>query len=664
MLVRNLAATASAAVLLFACGAALADGPPPAAAFGRVPALEDADISPDGTHLALLGANAQQKVVNIIGIDDQKVTTLPLGDLDSYDVRWAGDQQLLIGATFLQKWREDPKHVYHYDRHIIVGADGKLIGKLLGDSEDSVFITGIPVLGVTDGAKPAVAAMGLASNGHTDSYAEELSKIKRKKQDSTRALFRADATTGKSTIIERGNDATRAWIVDANGDPRIRWDVDLSHVTSIMAKPKGAGGYKVLYRTTSTERDPDILGYSTAEDAIYLRVPQKDGTSKIARQSLASGEITVIGPKTPSRSVGLKWDPRRSEPVAIVYGEEDGRYEWLDPQIGAIHASLSKAFKGKSVEFVNWSRDRKRYVIRVEAADSAPSWFLFDAGKGEVSPIQESYPELKDAKLGAKTYLTYKAGDGLEIPAYLTLPPGGAVGGKLPLIVMPHGGPGARDEAGFDYLAQFVASRGYAVLQPQFRGSAGFGAEFQEAGHKAWGGKMQTDLTDGIKTLADKGLIDPKRVCIVGWSYGGYAALAGITLHPEAYRCAASINGVTDLPMFIGEQVHAYGRGSEVAEDWQSIIGDASGDGPALAAASPAQHAERASGPVLLVAGEDDTTVPFEQSTKMKQALEDAGKPVQLVSFPGDDHYLHATKDRVAMMEALEKFLAKNLPVT
>jgi dipeptidyl aminopeptidase/acylaminoacyl peptidase len=662
MSTRLLSAAASAAVLLFACGSAMAEAPPPALAFARA-ALEEAAISPDGSHLALLGATADQKVLNIIGIDDQKMVTVPLGQNDTFEVQWAGNRQMLLGIVFLQKFPYDINHVYHFSRHVILGLDGKAVGKVLSDSDESVYLTDLPILGVSDGDKAHLAVLGMDVSGQTDAQAKD-TRLQTKRVDAVRALWRVDAANGKGHLTERGNVNTQNWMVDAAGEPRLRWDFDLTHTTRVMGRPKGAMAYKILYSAGAQGADPDIVGYSDPDDAIYLREEQADGSTKLFRKSLATGAETFVGPKIPSRAVGMLWDDRRLAPLAITYGDAREHIEWLDAEMGAVHASLSKAFKGKTVAFENWSADRKRILFTVEGPETPPSWYMYDAGHGEVSPIQDVYPDLKGAKLGLKTLISYKAADGLTIPAYITMPPGApAGGGKLPLIVLPHGGPESHDGPGFDFLAQFIATRGYVVLQPQFRGSTGFGESFHGMGKKAWGGGMQTDLVDGVKALAAQGVIDPKRVCIVGWSYGGYAALAGMTSYPETYKCGVSINGVADLQLLIGETIHDYGKGSDSAFGLQALIGDASGDTALLIAGSPARHANAVNGPILLVAGEEDTTVPYEQSVHMKNALLDAGKSVEMVSFKGDDHQLHITKDRVAMMQALEAFLAKNLPV-
>lgn len=234
-------------------------------------------------------------------------------------------------------------------------------------------------------------------------------------------------------------------------------------------------------------------------------------------------------------------------------------------------------------------------------------------------------------------------------------------GAKAPLIVLPHGGPASRDTYSFDFLAQFLASRGYGVLQPQFRGSWGFGKAFQDAGRGEWGDKMQTDLLDGVAAAAASGDIDPARVCIVGASYGGYAALAGATLHPDAYRCAASIAGVSDLGLLLVEQTRVFGRDSGSFQELRKMLSGAATT--KLAAISPSHLAANVRVPVLLIHGDKDTVVPFEQSQKMADALQAAGKPVELVTLVDENHYLTRAATRTQMLQTLEGFLARNLPV-
>jgi dipeptidyl aminopeptidase/acylaminoacyl peptidase len=226
------------------------------------------------------------------------------------------------------------------------------------------------------------------------------------------------------------------------------------------------------------------------------------------------------------------------------------------------------------------------------------------------------------------------------------------------MVVMPHGGPEERDYRGFDWWAQFVASRGFIVLQPQFRGSRGFGSAWKTAGRFKWGLEMQNDVSDGVKYLIDQGMADPKKVCIVGWSYGGYAAMAGVTLTPELYKCGIAVAGVSNLITMLGYEAIHYNMGfSSDTNYWPRVIGDPTRDAERLRATSPALHADRVTAQLLLIHGANDTTVPIEQSEQMAQAMDKAGKPYQFVRVASDDHQMRKAVSRKQMLEAMDKFL-------
>ena len=234
---------------------------------------------------------------------------------------------------------------------------------------------------------------------------------------------------------------------------------------------------------------------------------------------------------------------------------------------------------------------------------------------------------------------------------------------NLPLIVLPHGGPHTRDLPGFDWLSQALASRGYAVLQPQFRGSAGFGWDLLSAGFGEFGRKMQTDLSDGVRALAAKGTIDPKRVCIVGASYGGYAAMAGATMDTGVYRCAVADAGLSDLHDFMRYMQRRSERSDNLnVRFWDRFLGVSGTDDPALDAISPIKHVDKATIPILLIHGRDDTVVPIAQSVDMADALKEAGKQVELVKLDGEDHWLSRSETRFQMLDATVKFVEANNP--
>jgi dipeptidyl aminopeptidase/acylaminoacyl peptidase len=310
------------------------------------------------------------------------------------------------------------------------------------------------------------------------------------------------------------------------------------------------------------------------------------------------------------------------------------------------------------VSLVSWSDNRRRLIVRVDSPTDVPGYAFVDLETKKADWIGPEY-ELQTNDIAPMRAITYRAADGMELNGYLTVPRGKVEKG-LPLVVLPHGGPESRDTLGFDYWSQALASRGYAVLQVNFRGSSGFGHAYHEAGYGQWGRKMQTDLSDGVRWLAAQGVIDPKRVCIVGGSYGGYAALAGATLDPEPYRCAASVNGVSDLRRMVA---YSRSRGAEWSQRyWTRFMGAEDQGDPILRDLSPAAQAAKAKIPVLLVHGRDDTVVPLEQSRVMAEALEKAGKPAELVILKGDDHWLSRGETRLQMLRAVVDFLEKHNP--
>jgi dipeptidyl aminopeptidase/acylaminoacyl peptidase len=251
----------------------------------------------------------------------------------------------------------------------------------------------------------------------------------------------------------------------------------------------------------------------------------------------------------------------------------------------------------------------------------------------------------------------WKAADGLDLHGVLSLPPGRPAK-NLPLVVMPHGGPEARDFPVFGWWAQAFASQGYAVFQPNFRGSSGYGAAFRDAGLGEWGRKMQTDVSDGMIDLAKRGVVDPRRACIVGASYGGYAALAGVTVQHGLYRCAVSVAGVADLTAMLQYENDRRDGPSAATRYWRAFMGGWQG----LDQISPIKQAAHADAPVLLIHGKDDTVVLFDQSKAMQHALQAANKPVELVVMPGEDHWLSHEDTRVLMLKSAVAFVENYTP--
>jgi len=338
---------------------------------------------------------------------------------------------------------------------------------------------------------------------------------------------------------------------------------------------------------------------------------------------------------------------------------DDDRYTFFDRNDQAIWDATARSYPGQRLTLVSMSADHRKLVVQADSPTDGPAYAIVDLAAHKADWISNRFGALKPEDIAPRQAIAFKAKDGTPLTGYLTLPRGREPKG-LPLIVLPHGGPSARDEPGFDWWAQAMASQGYAVLQVNYRGSYGFGWDFLSAGFGEWGRKMQTDLSDGVRYLVAQGQIDPARVCIVGASYGGYAALAGATLDPGVYRCAVSVAGLSDLPRFVTWSKAV----SDVSAEryWDRFMGAKDPADPHLVDISPADHVNASTVPILLIHGKDDTVVPFDQSQIMAEALRRAGRPVDFVVLNHEDHWLSHGDTRLQMLQAVAAFLAAHNP--
>ncbi|WP_299595197.1 prolyl oligopeptidase family serine peptidase [uncultured Microbulbifer sp.] len=347
--------------------------------------------------------------------------------------------------------------------------------------------------------------------------------------------------------------------------------------------------------------------------------------------------------------------------LGVRYSGFSPSYKFFDETLDQRLSAILTSFPEHSVWLADWSQDLQDLVVYVEGSQISGSYYKFTAGEPP-QHVADTRPHFGPETINPIGKINLKARDGLIIPTLLTIPGDRVQSMKnLPAVMLPHGGPEAYDSLGFDWMAQALASRGYLVIQPQFRGSAGFGVDHRNAGHGEWGKKMQDDLTDSLAALVERGMVDPDRVCIAGASYGGYAALAGGALTPDLYRCVVSINGVTDLEEMMRDEEREYGSDHWVVAYWADIMSAGDTGKDRLREVSPAYHADSFQAPVLLIHGEDDMIVPFEQSRLMYKKLRRAKKTVQLVELEGETHNLVKSKTRQKTVEALVGFVDKHL---
>lgn len=647
------------ALLLAAAGQARADRPPAAEMFGRTPAFSQIALSPNGRLLAIdrtdearteivIRAAGRSETLRRIRLDpDEKLRKLA----------WASDDRLLIEVSTAVEvdGKSAARRQWELWRTRSVRVDGgEPTLMLLGDSRRR-GLTSASVLAATPENK-ALTMSAWSLSAATEKRATG-SKLSNARRDSgwVNTLFEVDIDSGKGRPVERGTAYTLAWLVTPRGKPiaRSEWRTDVREFTVLT---KDGRRWRRVYRSDSpnmslsgvTADGEAIVGLSRMETeyAKAWRLPIDGSEPAILFESPAGDVTEVISDAYTGIVVGFRTGGMRPLQHWIAAGWERQQHK------------LDRLFPGHEVSIVQRSRDGSRLIARVESPSRPPVFQMVDLESGRLELLGEAYPGLAGVELGEVRAIEYEARDGETIPAYLTLPPGGPEQ-QLALVVTPHGGPEARDEYEFDWQSQFLATRGYAVLRPQFRGSSGFGHSHAVAGYREWGGTMQDDVNDGVRHLIAEGVVDAARVCIAGTSYGGYAALAGAAFTPELYACAASINGVSDLPEMISHVSSRAGEQSDELAYWRRHIGPATD--PRVAAVSPARAADEIRAPVLLLHGIDDTVVPVSQSESMAAALKAAGKQYTFIRLTGEDHWLSREPTRIRVLLELEDFLAAHL---
>jgi dipeptidyl aminopeptidase/acylaminoacyl peptidase len=470
------------------------------------------------------------------------------------------------------------------------------------------------------------------------------------------ALFRCDLNTRTQSMVRVGSEGASgtSWLVDSQGKLAAEEAYDQQGQRwSIKVFPGGNPGTTVSGRAALDA--PDVLGFGPTTDTLLVE-SRENGTRLWQLLSVSDGKFAPM-PEGMVFDYPVE-DPLTGRLIGGVNIVDRPQFVFLDSATEGRWQSVLKAFDGDNVQYVSASSDRSKILVLVEGPKFGYRYELVDLDKSAAVPVGKVYAGI-DNTLEVRR-INYKAADGFEIPAYLTLPRGREPK-NLPLVVLPHGGPAAFDTAEFDWWSQALADQGYAVLRPNYRGSS-VNVHFQEAGYGQWGRKMQTDLSDGVRYLVKEGIADPARVCIVGASYGGYAALAGATLDSSAYRCAVSVAGVSDLAGLLRWE----GRGNvdvrDVQRYWDRYWGVSGTFDPTLDTISPIKHLDAVKMPVLLIHGRDDTVVPFEQSQTMFDALKNRKKDVELVTLKKEDHWLSRGETRLQMLEATVAFLKAHNP--
>ena len=621
--------------------------PPPLSAYGELPNISLIRLSPSGARVGVLvrdGGRSERQVWNAVG--QTVVSRTPLPPAKVRDLLWVDEDRLILTASKTAEAMEllNPKSEYFFGTEINIKTREArpLLGAGLTGLDSSLetmnTLSRQPTVSLKPDGTRRIDVLGMAIVNH----------------QGVLTLF--DASERRARLLYLGGPSTTDLAVSPTGQVIGRIDYELNTgAWTVLAGPEKGRLRKVRSGVDRTGY-PRFAGVTADGAAIYVN-SGVIGEPHLSRIDVATGEWRDQ-PEELSQGALVVDGPTRVALATEALGLERRSYRFLTPEDDLLWRATVKAFEGADVAFVSMSADRGSLLVSVDGPKWGYAVYRVERKTHAAAFVTDYYAHIPPDQIAQQTVVRYPAADGLEIPAYLTLPVDRPARG-LSLIVLPHGGPFARDEPGFDWWSQALASRGYAVLQPQFRGSDGFGLRFLEAGYGEYGGKMQTDLSDGVAWLAKAGTIDPAHVAIMGASYGGYAALAGVTLQTGIYRCAVAVSGPADMRRqmsFLREK--ALGSSQSLGSRyWREFLNVKTDNDPRLDAISPVTHAAAATVPVLMIHGRDDTVVPIDQSRRMADALRAAGHPAQLVELKGEDHWLSSSETRLQMLESAVGFV-------
>ena len=596
---------------------------PGAQEFGALPAQSQPALSPDGRLIAWIEHGDSPDRAVALEVATRKVLRTFLGPENSElrTLRWHDDETLLIGVT-TPGMASNRVRILAFD---------------VNTGQGHVVLSEFNYLVAWSTSKPHTMIVATDSGGYTETK-----------------LLEVDVRTGKSSVIREGGKFTVKWVVSRDGIPLARedweWIAGQYRVYALEGKVK-----RELLSRDDSQR-PQVGGVLADGRSLLLLADNGRGHQAAWALPLDGSPLQLLAEDPGADITDVFTDPYTQAVVGVFVGGAEGAVHWLGPAANARYESLARAFPSRTVELYAWSEDGNRILARVSSASAPPIHYLTDLTTHRADIAAEEYPVLSGATLGTVTEIHYKARDGTDLLAYLTLPPGKSA--PLPLILLPHEAH-RRDYPRFDPLVQFLATRGYLVLQPQFRGSAGFGDAFRDAGDRQWGRLMQDDLTDAVQAVVAQGLADPRRVCILGTSqYSGYAALAGAAFTPDLYACAASINGLSDLAEVMSEGLSGpFRRVSTTQSEWKKLLGSV-GEAERV---SPINAVQSIKTPILIMYGADAHT-RIAQSQTMARALSRAGKSVTVVTLPMDMEWTLRTRTRVQVFSELERFLGQHLP--
>ncbi len=632
----------------------------PVQAFAQLGRFDSPSVSPDGKRIAYISSINGRKHVVIKPLDPalgQPAILTPSQQKMEYRwVRWANNERVLIGLG--AEWKRANDGTIEWDdrtretRLISARFDGKDIvnmfkpkkvnkmGSRFGEVTNQTNVVNQDnVIDVTP-KEPDTFLLSAYDDYLTDIGA---------------SVRQVNAATGSYVIVQSPKRGIFNYSTDLTSTIRLGWGNTYAGnnvYPFVSYRDPDTGGW------TDFKNSPlvtDSLGYfefSPDPTKGYIIYPV-EGRMSLATLDMRSQKIVNTIVRDPNQDVNR----------AIVDGSRnlvgvkmmDGSDVITDKTWASRFAGLKKALGDYQLYFEDVSSDGQFAIVRAVSSTEPGIYYIFNVAKKSLEPVEFAFAGLGPDNAAPRQSVRYKVRDGLEIEAFLTLPRGKQPK-NLPIVLLPHGGPIAHDDINYDWESQFLANRGYAVLQPNFRGSTGYGQAFIDKGDGQWGLAMQDDLTDSVDWLVKNGIADKNRMCVVGGSYGGYAALMGAIKTPDLFKCASSLNGVSDIVAVLGDD-----SGRFKSESTNARIGDREKDLPRLKATSPINNVDKIRIPIQLIHAKDDLRVDIKQSYRMRDKLQAAGKSVDFVEIKDGEHFLENEQARLTYLTALEAFLAKNI---
>lgn len=628
---------------LFILAATAAD-PVPVEAFANYNKVHSPRLSPDGQHLAVavdLGEGNHALV--IYRIEDMQQTALlrlPRYELPA-TMYWVSAKRLIIAKGRQMGSREQPSSMGEI---IATDFDGKNQKYVYG-WEQSTRTAGI------DRGFGYIEGLPEVPNGHF--YMRRLSMDTGRSQ-----LYDVDAEKTTARLVADIPVKDLSFTLDRQGVPRFASGTDDNNNYLLYAADSQGENWKQI-------QGADIGGkfvpfaFSTDGQSVFANFSKDGGPFALVKSDISGKNQQVLAADDFGSVGDVEWTAAPYQPFAATLGEGKPRMVYFDEKSpeAQLHQTLSRSFPDKYVTYVNHSTDGNISLLYAYSDRDPGAWYLFDRKQRKVSKLLAGREGLDVARMGERRSFRFKASDGLELDGFLTIPAGIQQPSKLPMVLLPHGGPHAEgDSWAFDTDAQFLASRGYLVLQVNFRGSKGRGFRFEQAGYLKWGTRIQDDLLDGVRWAVAQGYAAPERICAYGASFGAYSAMMVAAKEPGLFKCAAGMAGLYDLKMM-------YTKGDIRSTKWgrNYLVRVVGRDDAELAANSPTALAAQIKVPVLLVHGEMDERTPFSQAKAMKAALERAGNAPEWVAVPKEGHGFYKDENNVAFYQRLESFLGRHI---